>query len=263
MAFFDEQSGEIVVRILYDGLATAGKTSTIVALSNLFTHHARGQVYAPELTASGRTAYFDWLELSAGSLDDRPLRCQVLSVPGQLALAERRFALLRDLDAVVLVCESTVSGVRRARIAYAFLTEALRAWGSPDVPLLLQANKQDLPQALAPDEVARAVLNEDIDPLPFRPSGHEASQSRARHVPVIGTSATTGDNIRLGFISALNLARDKVRADLGRGSALQPWLGSAEDAYRAMLEVGNDDDPGEAFALALDASLNVLEREGG
>ena len=44
----------------------------------------------------------------------RPLRCQLLTVPGQFAFADRRYRLLRGIDAVVMVCESTPNGIRAA-----------------------------------------------------------------------------------------------------------------------------------------------------
>ena len=86
MATFDRDRREIVLRIIYDGVATAGKTANLRSLRALFGRRAQGEVYAPAETATGRAFYFDSLDLLVGHADEWPLRCQLLTVPGQLAL---------------------------------------------------------------------------------------------------------------------------------------------------------------------------------
>jgi len=239
MAHFDFERGEVVVRIVYDGLATAGKTANLRSLHAAFSKRAKKGVYAPAETPTGRTLYFDWLELLVGYLDDWPLRCQILTVPGQFAYAERRFRLLRDIDGVVLVCESTPKGVDAARIASVFLGKALDACGNADVPIVFQANKQDLPGALSPEEVAaRLGLGE-----------------RRRLIPA---SALHGDGVRVTLLTALDLVRERLRHRLRRGGAqaLSAHTETAEELYAAMLAA--EDTVDAEVAQALDAALRSV-----
>ena len=84
MAVIDDTRGVLVVRIVYDGPALSGKTTSLKAL-------ARGvgrEITTPQETA-GRTLFFDWVDYVGGLFDGRQIRCQIVSVPGQLDLAER------------------------------------------------------------------------------------------------------------------------------------------------------------------------------
>lgn len=241
MAYFDAERREIVVRIVYDGLATAGKTANLRALYTVYTGRAEGEIVVPAETPAGRTLYFDWLELRAGHIDDWPLRCQLLTVPGQFVFAERRFRLLREIDAVVLVCDSTSKGVEAARIAAIFLGRALGSSGQSDVPVIVQANKQDLPGALSPlDVAARLGLGE----------------RRA----VIPACATSGDGVRETLITAIREARTRVRELLRRSDPekLHPPSETAEQLYAALIAAEDAGD--EAAATALDEVLRAAHR---
>ena len=233
MATFDRERREIVLRIVYDGAATAGKTANLRALHASFGHRARREVYAAAETATGRTLYFDSLELSTGYLDDWPLRCQLLTVPGQFAFADRRYRLLRGIDAVVLVCESTPTGVRAARSALAFLERALASTGGTAVPVIVQANKQDLPGALSPGDVERLLV-------------------AGRRHPVLPASAILGDGVRATFVAALDAGRSTLRERLRSAGpeALGTPMESAERLHEAMLRDAElTPDPGAAAAL--------------
>jgi len=241
MATFDRERREIVLRIVYDGAATAGKTANLQSLRACFGLRARGEVYAPAETATGRTLYFDSLELATGNLDEWSLRCQVLTVPGQFALAERRYQLLRGIDAAVVVCESTPRGVQAARSAWSFLSSALASLGGGPVPVVIQANKQDLPGALSPAQVEAMLVD-------------------GRSLQVLPASAIHGDGVRATFLAALDAARRVTRERMGAAGpeALGPPLESAEKLYEAMVrEEEGTGDPGAACAL--DGALALVQ----
>ena len=188
MPFYSESTKTITFRIVYDGLGTAGKTTNVQQLHELYAMRRESDVIVPEVVR-GRTAYFDWLELATGTLDDRyALRCQVVTVPGQFAYAPRRWKLLKEPDAVVCVCDSSTGGVRRARLGLDFLRE-LRARGvCPDVPFVIQANKRDLSDAV-PIVDLRAALG--LDP----------------EETVTEAVASTGEGVQLTFYRVLDRAR--------------------------------------------------------
>lgn len=241
MACFDPERREIVLRVVYDGPAMVGKTANLRSLQASFEPRIHGGRWTSPETPDGRTLYFDWLELSAGHMDDWPLRCQVLTVPGQLALAERRYRILRGLDVAVLVCDSTSRGVRAARIALGFLREVLASSGGAGVPLLVQANKQDLADALPPEEI-RARLG----------LGAEAK--------VIPASVINDDGVRATFLTALDMARRSAREGLHRAGpeSFPPPVLGAEQLYDA---VSTDGDPDPNIARAIDAAIGIVDVE--
>lgn len=198
MARFDEARGAVVARILYDGLGTAGKTSSLRKLRELLSQRS-GEIYAPE-EANGRTLYFDWLEVDAGRFDGHRLRVELLTVPGQWAYAHRRFMLLGSPDAVIAVVDSTPHGLTRAAYALAFLRKALAAHERPPPPLVVQAHKQDLAEAGSVEHIR----------------AHLAVPSE---IPIVGTSAETGEGLRHAFVVAVQHARAHIRRTLDGAAA--------------------------------------------
>ncbi|HXK17500.1 MAG TPA: GTPase domain-containing protein, partial [Polyangiaceae bacterium] len=187
MAIIDESKGVLVVRVVYDGPALSGKTTSLHAL-------ARGvssRVECPE-ELGGRTLFFDWVDYVGGLFEGRQIRCQILSVPGQRDLVHRRKLLLESADAVVLVLDT-----RRDEweFSQAWVRETIPYCRSKDPPvgLVLQANKRDAADAVPRDEM-RDALN------------------RIGNVALVPSIATTGDGIREAFVLAVRLALDRVRA---------------------------------------------------
>ena len=240
MAFFDATTGEIVVRIVYDGLGTAGKTTNLRGLHAAFPDRTRGELIGFDENASGRTLYFDWLELSVGHIDEWPLRCQVISVPGQFVYAHRRFHLLREIDGAVMVCDSTPQGVIAGAIAMSFLYKALIGSGNHEAPVVLQANKQDVAGALAPEIVA--------DRMPFLPRA------------TVGASALTGDGIRLTLLRSLDLVRGTVRARLGgRDATVLPAATETAEQLHAALVASDQAEDSPELVEALDTALQQVK----
>src|ERR1043166_550818 len=110
MARMTSDSDCVVIRLVYDGLPLFAQPGGLRALAEGM---ARSVFSVAD--AAGRTEYFDWLEYVGGSFEGIPIRCQILSVPGQDELAARRLAILADADAVVFVLDSTPPHLTSAR----------------------------------------------------------------------------------------------------------------------------------------------------
>lgn len=146
MATFDPIEQRMCVRVVYDGVANAGKTTNLRQLASLFAAGRTTEVCSPgEL--DGRTLYFDWLEIVAGVVCGFPLTCQIISVPGQIVLTPRRRHLLESADVVVYVCDSSARALDRTRAGLSILDE-VRAGRPGGLPIVVQANKQDQPDAI-------------------------------------------------------------------------------------------------------------------
>jgi len=182
VASLDRERDAVVVRIVYDGPPTAGKTTSLKALAERL---GQGTVHTPQ-ESSGRTLFFDWLEYVGGRFEGRQIRCQIVSVPGQRELAPRRRLLVNTADAVVFVADTSRAGYLESNEHLEDLIERLGTH-QPPVGVVLQANKRDLPGAV---------------PL---------SELHGRNLAVIESVASRGEGIREAFVFAVRLALDRVR----------------------------------------------------
>ncbi|HVY30828.1 MAG TPA: GTPase domain-containing protein [Polyangiaceae bacterium] len=237
MAVIDDKKGVLVVRIVYDGPAFSGKTTSLRAL-------ARGvssQMTTPAETA-GRTLYFDWVDYVGGLFDGRQIRCQIISVPGQLDLAERRRCLLETADAMVLVLDTREH-------EWEFSLEWVKATvlrcrsKDPPVGLVLQANKRDAADAVPLPEIRAGLAG-----LP--------------PVALVQSSATSGDGIREAFVLGVRMALDRVRAlaSVGKLGHGRPDDDTPEELLERLRSVENGaaEPVGGSYA---EAAAEALENE--
>jgi signal recognition particle receptor subunit beta len=164
MARYERDAQRIIVQIVYDGPALAGKTTNLSALCKCFSTQRRSELFSAE-TARGRTLFLDWLEVQGGLVAGQQLVCRLLAVPGQAVLGRRRWFLLQRADALVFILNGTADGVDEAlpmfERAKSFVDEHR-------LPLIVQANKQDLAGAIAPEEIARRIGVEPALVVPAR-----------------------------------------------------------------------------------------------
>src|SRR5262249_29417723 len=126
--------------------------------------------------------------------------------------------ILESADAVVFVADARPGAAPETTAALRSLARGLAS--RADVPLVLQANKQDLPGAQQPAQL------------------HEALGLAAR-VPAVGANAALGDGVFESFLPAVRLAVDHVRAQLVAGeigesdsdaAELRRWLATGAAA---------------------------------
>lgn len=185
MPIYDAANRRLVVRIVYDGPGTAGKTTNVEHICRVFPVNKRTELYTPA-ALKGRTMFFDWLEVDLSTTAKLPVRVQILSVTGQESRSYRRRPLIQSADAVVFVCDSRPSHLEYTRQRLLLLQRYLRE-KKPAVPYLMQANKQDLTGALQPEEL--------MDQLRWR-----------KEVPVITAVASEGRGVIETFQQAAKAA---------------------------------------------------------
>jgi signal recognition particle receptor subunit beta len=229
MPLVDRRTHSVVLRIVYDGPPDAGKTTNLRRLGERLSLSRRTTL---EFPGDERTQFFDWLDVAGGPIGGRRVRCQLVTAPGQLPLAPRRRFILDSADAVVFVADSQASAAPQTSAALRSLTHGLRA--RADVPLVLQANKQDLPRAQAPGDLHAAL-------------------GLATRVPAIGAQAAGGAGVLETFLLAVRLAVDHVRAMLVGGA-----LDDGDPATAAELLAALEADAPEVFA-ALEAIAQAAD----
>lgn len=224
MPYVDGNSGELVMRVVYDGCPEAGKTTNIAWLTSNIALQRRGAAASPG-TVGRRTEFFDWLDFAGGYVDGRRVRCQLVSVPGQPNLLHRRRYLLEAADAVVYVADARPEYAEEDKQNIQRSLSLLAAVeGGVPIGLVVQANKQDLPGALPAEELARNL-------------------GLAGDVSVVPSVATSGEGVMQTFILATRLATDRVRALLTEGEVpIGVRLATPSELYEEMraLERSND-----------------------
>lgn len=208
MAVLDPRNDTVVIRVVYDGAPMAGKSTSVAALGR----GLGSKVYSPA-QVSGRTLYFDWLEYTGGLFEGHRIRCQIISVPGQAALAPRRRRLLESADAVVFVGDSSPAGFISDRGSLSSLARMLEQVSGPPVGLVLQANKRDHSHAIPVDQV-RSMM-----------------ESMGLRAGVVESVANQGVGIREAFVFAVRLALDRVREQMRTGQLprAQPQFDSPQE----------------------------------
>lgn len=179
MATFDAEGRRMWILIAIEGPDGTGKTTNLQQLCHFFTTRWQTTPFCGRMEG-------DWLQLDGGVVDGVPVRCRVLDLRALDASCRRE--MLLEVDSVVMVCASVPEGVAEA----ARYLEALCGEVSPTVPVVVQANKQDAPDALDVDTIA-------------------ARLARIRHdVLVLGARAITGEGVREPFATAIQWAVERT-----------------------------------------------------
>lgn len=149
---------EILLKLVYYGPGLGGKTTNLEYIHAHSRPERRGKLLSLS-NESERTLFFDLLPLDLGAYRGYAARLHLCTVPGQIAYDATRRLVLRSVDGVVLVVDSQEEMLDENRASVANLAINLANVGlDPSrVPMVVQYNKQDLPDAL-PKERLRELL---------------------------------------------------------------------------------------------------------
>jgi hypothetical protein len=159
MALVNFATKEINVKIVYYGPALSGKTTNLQIIFDQVPQEVKGQ-FTSIATATERTLFFDYLPLDLGTVRGFTLRLGVYTVPGQAIYGLTRKSILKSVDAVVFVADSEPDKLEANIENFQDMCENLRDYGLDieKIPLVIQYNKRDLPNAI-PLEVLEEALN--------------------------------------------------------------------------------------------------------
>jgi signal recognition particle receptor subunit beta len=161
MSTVDFAAREINFKIVYYGPGMSGKTTNIKRVYEQIPDTRKGELVSLA-TEEERTLFFDFMPLELGTVGGFKTRFHLYTVPGQVFYNAARKLILRGVDGIVFVADSAPNRLRANAESLRNLRENLRDYGSElaDVPLVLQFNKRDLPNAL-PTAMLASVLNPD------------------------------------------------------------------------------------------------------
>jgi hypothetical protein len=140
---------------VYYGPALGGKTTNLQELHRLLDPRATTKLLSVK-TADDRTLFFDLLPFDLGEIQGYKVALKLYTVPGQVRYDTTRRIVLAGADAVVFVADSSRAREAENRGSLDDLRNNMRAnrLDPARVPVLLQFNKQDVPDAATPEEVA-------------------------------------------------------------------------------------------------------------
>jgi len=151
----DFSARELTIKLVFYGPALSGKTTNLQALHDLTSPEATGRLMTLE-TRDDRTLFFDLLPLSFHAKSGMSLRLKVFTVPGQVIHASTRRLVLQGADGVAFIADSREVETEHNAESFRDLRENLRQNGLElkQMPLVIQFNKRDLPDARPESEIA-------------------------------------------------------------------------------------------------------------
>jgi len=149
--FINWQLRQINLKVVYYGPALSGKTTNLEQIHNRIDPARRGEMISLK-TYEDRTLYFDFLQLELGKISGLTPKIQLYTVPGQAFYEASRKLVLRGADGVVFVADSGSNRINDNLDSWHSMKKHLIALGIPiaTLPIVVQWNKQDLPNALPP-----------------------------------------------------------------------------------------------------------------
>jgi hypothetical protein len=152
-------SKEINCKIVYYGPGMSGKTTNLEVVHQKTPGENKGELTCIA-TEGDRTLFFDFMPLNLGNIMGMNIKFQLYTVPGQVYYNSTRKLVLRGVDGVIFVADSAPDKMAENLESLENLRENLEEYGKDmqELPIVIQYNKQDLPNALSFDEMS-AKLN--------------------------------------------------------------------------------------------------------
>jgi signal recognition particle receptor subunit beta len=158
MAFINYSAREINCKLVYYGPGLCGKTTNLKYIYEKTAADAKGKMISLA-TETERTLFFDFLPLALGEIRGFKTRFHLYTVPGQVFYDASRKLILKGVDGVVFVADSQEERFEANIESLENLKANLREQGYDfdKIPLVLQYNKRDLPNAVSVDELKNAL----------------------------------------------------------------------------------------------------------
>lgn len=159
MSFINHNAKEIHCKIVYYGPSLGGKTTNLQWVYQRTAEDQKSKLVALN-TDVERTLFFDFLPLNIGEVRGYKTRFHLYTVPGQVIYDASRRLILKGLDGVIFVADSQAERMDENTEALRNLEKnlELQGYNINEIPLVMQYNKRDLPNALPLAEL-RSQLN--------------------------------------------------------------------------------------------------------
>jgi mutual gliding-motility protein MglA len=148
------QLRELNLKIVYYGPALSGKTTNLEQIHARVDPKRRSELVCLK-THEDRTLFFDFMQLELGKIGLLTPKIHLYTVPGQAYYEASRKLVLRSADGVVFVADSGADKMRINLESWLTMNSHLgcKNLASPILPIVVQFNKQDLPNAMSPERL--------------------------------------------------------------------------------------------------------------
>ena len=160
MVLFNYATKEITAKIVYYGPGLCGKTTNLQFVYDSLPSNNKSKMLSLS-TKTDRTLFFDFLPLDLGKIRGMRTKLQLYTVPGQVYYNSTRQLVLKGADGIVFVADSQDFALDANLESLQNLEDNLKRQGVRirEIPLVMQYNKRDLPNALPVAEM-QAEVNE-------------------------------------------------------------------------------------------------------
>ncbi len=164
---------EINCKIVYYGSGFCGKTTNLKYIFGKMPGNLRGDMVSLA-TEDERTLFFDFLPLDLGTVQGFKTRFHLYTVPGQVFYNASRKLILRGVDGIVFVADSSPNRLRANAESMRNLRENLKEYNLDinEIPLVIQVNKRDVEGALPVEMILRVIDPERKFPY-FESTAHD------------------------------------------------------------------------------------------
>jgi mutual gliding-motility protein MglA len=154
MVLFNYATKEITAKIVYYGPGLCGKTTNLQFVYDSLPSNNKSKMLSLA-TKTDRTLFFDFLPLDLGKIRGMRTKLQLYTVPGQVYYNSTRQLVLKGADGIVFVADSQDFALDANLESLQNLEDNLKRQGIRlrEIPLVIQYNKRDLPNALPVPEI--------------------------------------------------------------------------------------------------------------
>lgn len=155
MAAIDIRNHRIDAKIVYYGPAQSGKTTNLTNVHSRLPQESRGPMRSID-TVDERTLFFDLMPIQEIEVGGWSIRFHLYTVPGQEDYVRTRRAILGGADGIVFVADADPAQRAANEQSMNELHGHLDHYhkDSATMPIVLQVNKTDLPDARSVAQVA-------------------------------------------------------------------------------------------------------------
>ncbi len=158
MSLINYNAKEIHCKVVYYGPSLGGKTTNVQWIYENTKGEEKSDLV--ELPSDiERTTFFDFIPFDIGEIRGFKTKLHLYSVPGQVVYDLSRKLILKGLDGVIFVADSQAERMEENIQAMENLKINLEQQGYDinKIPLAIQYNKRDLPNALPIAEMRREL----------------------------------------------------------------------------------------------------------